>query len=665
VSERGRKRLMKHAGRILIVVMIVFVLGVFWYATSGQAFLMRAVLTNDATVAEGTIWVQSDQGLYGGPVTAIAVVPSQTAVVFAGTKGDETYVSSDGGNAWELLGGSSSGHYVTGIVASVASGGTRVGKAVYGAGYSLSQDGGRTWKNANRGLGSRSLSCLAAATDKPEVIFVGTGDAGLYVSRDGGRSWKRTGRAFLGNGITCVAVSRDGLTVFTGTQDEGLFVSRDGGNTWTRVTLPFGSQPIVTGIDIESTDETRIAVCFTGGGVGTSSDGGKTWIRSRAGLLPSDCAAVQFIPGRDAGLVVGTQSGALWFSQDGAAWHIVHELPEDGHVYTLASAGDVLLAATSHGVFSSLDGATWQESSTGITNLTLTGLAVSPVHPDTMFAATDDGIYSSLDAGESWARSSPSEGTLSVVVLPDGNTVLAGTADGRVLRTTDGGRTWSHVAHGIPGMKVSILIALPGKQGTVCMGTDDGFAISEDGGQTWKPRNIGLVARIVAVEPDNRIEVAAMSADPQHPGTLVLALLGQGLFASSDEGLRWKSVQPGPATPWVDSLAGDASAGRMYAGTDTDGVIVSCDGGTTWSASGKGLSTVFSVSGAVNSIATATDGTVYAGTASRGVARSSDGGATWQRINSGLPDISVRHVLVEGTTVYALTAHRLVRLSSR
>ncbi|MHB8071379.1 MAG: WD40/YVTN/BNR-like repeat-containing protein [Candidatus Cryosericum sp.] len=656
---------MKYAGRILIVVMIVFVLGVFWYAISGQAFLMRTVLTNDASVAEGTIWVQSDQGLYGGPVTAIAVVPSQTAVVFAGTKGDETYVSSDAGSTWRLLGGSSSGHYVTGIVASAVSGGTRVGKAVYGEGYFLSQDGGQTWRRANRGLGSRSLSCLAAATDEPEVIFVGTGDAGLYVSRDGGRSWKRTGRVFLGDGITCVAVSRDGLTVFAGTQDNGLSVSRDGGTTWTKVTLPFGSQPIVTGIDIEPTNETRIAVCLTGGGAGVSSDGGKTWIRSRAGLLPSDCAAVQFAPGREAGLVVGTQSGAVWFSPDGMGWHIVHELPEGGRVYALATVGNVVLAATSHGVLSSLDGTTWQESSTGITNLTLSGLAVSPVRPETMFAATDDGVYSSLDAGTSWTRSSVSEGVLSVVVLPDGGTVLAGTADGRVLRTVDGGRTWSHVTRGIPGMKVSILVALPGQPRTVCTGTNNGFAISYDAGQTWIPRNIGLVARIVAGEPDIRIEVAALIADPQRPGTVVLALLGQGLFASSDEGLRWKSVQPGPTTPWIDSLAEDVSAGRMYAGTDTDGVIVSRDGGTTWSAAGKGLSTILSVSGAVNSIATTTDGTAYAGTAARGVARSSDGGATWQRINSGLPDIDVRHIVVEGTTVYALTAHRLVRLSSR
>ena len=655
---------MKHVGRILIVIVTLFVLGVFWYATKGQTFLTEVVFTNDAAIAAGTTWVASDAGLYGGPVTAVAAPPSQSDVVYAGTKEDETYASSDGGSVWKRLDGAATGHYVAGMVAGSVRGATRLGKAVYGEGFFLSDNGGTTWKTANRGLRSRLLSCLAAAADVPQVMVIGTADAGLYVSHDGGHAWKRTGRTVLGGGITCVAMARDGLTVFAGTQDNGLFVSRDG-VTWTKVTLPFGSEPLVAGIAVNRIDEARIAVCVTGSGVGVSADGGKTWTRSRAGSVPSDCAAVEFVPGQGTGLVMGTQSGVLCFSQDGTAWRVVRELPVGGHVFALAQVGDRLLVATSHGVLSSPDGTAWQESSTGITNLTLTGLAVSPVQPDTLFAATDDGVYRSVDAGGSWSRSSPSEGALSVLVLSDGNTVLAGTADGRVLRTADSGRTWSHVTRGIPGMKVSILTAVPGQPGTVCAGTNNGFAISQDAGQTWIPRNIGLVAKIVAGEPDMRIEVAALIADPQHPGTLVLALLGQGLFATSDEGLRWKSVQPGPATPWIDSLAWDASADTVYAGTDTDGVIVSRDGGTTWSASGKGLSTILSVSGAVNSIAIAPDGTVYAGTTSRGVARSTNGGMTWNRINSGLPDINARRIVVAGARVYALTTHRIALLRSQ
>ena len=610
-------------------------------------------------------WVAADTGLYGGPVTAVAALSSQPSVVYAGTKEDETYVSADGGNVWNRLGASATGHYVAGMTAGSVNGRTIVGKAVYGEGLFLSDDGGTTWKTANRGLRSRLLSCLAAAADAPQVMVIGTADAGLYVSHDGGHTWKRTGRTVLGGGITCVAMARDGLTVFAGTQDDGLFVSRDGGGAWTKIALPFGSEPLVTAVAIDHMNDVMVAVCASGSGVGISTDGGRTWKRSPAGSLPSDCAAVQFIPNTGSGLVVGTQSGVLCASPDGMAWHTAQTLPDGGHVYALTLAGDRLLAATSHGIMTSSDGTVWQASSTGITNLTLTDLAVSPVQPDTLFAATDDGIYRSLDAGESWFRSSASHSVLSVLVLPRGGTVLGGTDDGRVLRSVDGGQTWRAATRGVPGMKVTSLISIPGQPETVCAGTDDGFAISMDAGQTWVGRNIGLAPKQAAGEPTSRIEVAALIADPQHRGTIVLALLGQGLYISSDEGLHWTSMRPGPETPWIDSLAWDASAGRIYAGTDTAGVAVSQDAGATWSASGKGLSSVLSVAGAVGSIATTVDGTVYAGTAARGVGRSIDGGVTWQRINSGLPAIGIRRVVAAGTHIYALTAHRLVRLSSQ
>jgi hypothetical protein len=106
---------MRHAGWIAILVVIMFVGGVFWYATSGQAYLARVALTNDAAIAAGTTWVDSDAGLYGGPVTAVAVLPSQPDIVYAGTKEDETYVSADGGSLWSRLGSAVTGHYVAGL----------------------------------------------------------------------------------------------------------------------------------------------------------------------------------------------------------------------------------------------------------------------------------------------------------------------------------------------------------------------------------------------------------------------------------------------------------------------------------------------------------------------------------------------------------------------
>jgi photosystem II stability/assembly factor-like uncharacterized protein len=476
--------------------------------------------------------VESDKGLFGGPVTAIATLPSDGAVVYAGTREDEIYASSDGGSDWTPLAGVSSGHYVADIKLDPKAEGRIVGKAVYRAGFFLSEDGGQTWKNASRGLGSYLLSCLAAPAGASDTLFAGTGDA-------------------------------------------GLFVSRDGGVVWSAVVLPFGSEPIVTGIDIDPADELRLAVTVTGGGAGLSTDGGWTWVTSRKGSLPSDSCAVQFLPDGTSGLAVGTQSGALYFSTDGIDWQLTVQLPDGGNVFGLMRSGTGLLAATSHGVFSSRDGTTWSESSTGITNLTLAGLAASPVDANIVFAATDQGVFRSQDAGMSWARCSESRQTISVLVLHDGRTVLAGTSDGSVLRSADAGDHWVSITRGVPGVKIGILASRATGSTMVYVGTDDGFAVSTDAGLTREPRNIGLVANASAGSLTPRIEIAALLPDPVTPDRVILSLLGQRLYATNDDGNRWTPLQSSIGTAWVNSLAVDEQTGWYYAGTDTEGVVVS------------------------------------------------------------------------------------------
>ncbi|MFZ2414052.1 MAG: hypothetical protein WAW16_07525 [Candidatus Cryosericum sp.] len=656
---------MKYVGRVVAVILIVFVLAVLWYARAGEAIAMRHLFTNAEGIAEGTVWVRSDKGLDGGPVTAVATLPSDQMVVCLGTREDEIYASSDGGGNWTPLGGTSSGHYVAGIEFDPRGGGRIVGKAVYGAGFFLSEDGGQTWKNAGRGLDSKSLSCLFAPSGSPDTVFAGTDDAGLFVSRDGGHSWSRTGRKKLGDRIMAVDATRDGVTVYVGTQESGLFVSRDGGGTWDAVTLPFGSKPTIMGVDIDPGDELRLAVTVSGGGTGVSKDGGRTWTMSHNGALPSDCSVVQFLADGETGLAVGTQSGAVYFSLDGIDWSLVFQLPEGGHVFALERSSLGLLAATSHGVFSSGDGMTWNASSEGITNLTLTGLAVSPVDVDVLFAATNQGVFRSLNAGMTWSCCSESESMLSILVLQDGQTVLSGTSDGSVLRSADAGDHWVGVTRGIPGIRVSILAAPATGPAMVYAGTDGGFAVSNDAGMTWEPRNIGLVVTTPAGSPTPRTEIAAFLPDPASPGTVLLSLLGQGFYITRDDGVRWKPVQSSIGTPWIESLAVDKQTGRYYAGTDADGVYVSQDGGMRWSRSSNGLSTIFSPSGAINVIVVAGDGTLYAGTQARGAAISQDEGATWQRLNSGLPNLDVRHMVVAGRRVFAMTAHCAVRLQTQ
>ena len=292
-----------------------------------------------AGITEGTAWVRSDKGLFGGPVTAIASLPVKGALVYAGTNEDEIYVSANDGRDWTPPGSASSGHYVAGIEIDPRAGRRIVGKAVYGAGFFLSEDGGQTWKNASRGLGSRSLSCLGAPASSPDTLFAGTRDAGLFVSRNGGRSWSWAGRQTLGNRVMAVDATRDGRTVYAGTQETGLFVSRDGGDTWNAIVLPFGSQPMVTGIDINPADELRLTVTVTGGGTGLST------ILSMSGAVNTIAVA------RDGIVYAGTQTrGAATSRDEGATWQRLNSGLPDIDVRWIIVAGGGVFAMTVHHV---------------------------------------------------------------------------------------------------------------------------------------------------------------------------------------------------------------------------------------------------------------------------------------------------------------------------
>ncbi|HNW84615.1 MAG TPA: hypothetical protein PKH46_03775 [Candidatus Cryosericum sp.] len=653
---------MKRLMWIVTAVFLAAAAGVVWYAIFGSAWQTRLTMTNAPGVPTGVTWVYADTGLDGGPVTALSSAGAD--MLYAETLGDVLYASSDGGTTWEPVSGTSSGHYVAAIEADTSSGTTVLWKAVYGAGFFASKDEGKTWAASSHGLRSRQLTCCARPAGVPATLYVGTADAGLFVSRDGGASWRVSIPASLARYVAAVAVTADGRALYAGTRDRGLLRSQDAGATWTAVNLPSGPAPIIASVDIDPQDGSHVAVLGSGGLVALSEDGGQTWRAPASEKLPSGCSALRFLAD-GSGLVAGTQGGTLWRSVDGLAWQLVYSLPESGCVYQLQRWQKHMLAATSHGVFSSTDGKAWVSMSSGIRNLTIGEVAASPTQPSVAFAATSQGVFRSENGAASWIRCSPEIPTLSVLALPDGRTVLAGTSGGLVLRSTDGGDHWTTVHAGIPGMQVSILVSSATEPGVVYCGTDNGVAVSVDSGATWETRIRGLVPTVRSGEAAPRVEMGALLSDPVTPHRVMAALLGHGLVVSDDDGSDWRLMPSWRATPWVYSLAADRTGTHVFAGTDVQGVLVSHDGGATWTASGTGLSTLLSVPGVIRDLLVAQDGTVYAASAARGVARSSDGGATWLRVNHGMPELDVRCLAEAGGRVLAATAHRVLVLQGQ
>ena len=120
---------------------------------------------------------------------------------------------------------------------------------------------------------------------------------------------------------------------------------------------------------------------------------------------------------------------------------------------------------------------------------------------------------------------------------------------------------------------------------------------------------------------------------------------------------QWTQTGTYPASQtWVESFA--ASGTNIYAGTHTNGVFLSTNNGTNWTAVPTGLP----VSSIKYSMAISGE-KVFAGTDNNyGVYTSINNGAGW--VQSGLTGIAIKTILVSGTNIYVGTSGYGIYLSA-
>ncbi len=78
------------------------------------------------------------------------------------------------------------------------------------------------------------------------------------------------------------------------------------------------------------------------------------------------------------------------------------------------------------------------------------------------------------------------------------NTIYAGTIQGGVCKSTNGGDTWIQTGSGLTDLHVRSLAIDPSNPTTIYAGTDAGGVFkSTNGGDSWNPINSGLTAASV------------------------------------------------------------------------------------------------------------------------------------------------------------------------
>jgi photosystem II stability/assembly factor-like uncharacterized protein len=292
-------------------------------------------------------------------------------------------------------------------------------------------------------------------------------------------------------------------------------------------------------------------------------------------------------------------------------------------------------------------------------------VAVDPVNPTVLYAGSFRGIFKSTDAGANWTLLTTGPHDTSMIHHLSINPynpleIYACTGSdfggGRVLKSTDGGTSWSLV---LKSSGSQVLALDPTNPSVLYVGVSEvGFLKSRDGGGSWTM--VGVQPGVTAW----RIEVSDLKIDPKNSTILYAGTIDGVVLQSVDAGANWINVLTTGDNGPVDDLrdfriysvnaiaVAPTQPTTLYVGTEGRGVLKSRDGGATWEEMNRGLDR--SVQAVV--INPTAPSVLYAASY-HDVFTSTDGGKHWQSLqfHSPTPGINAITVTPTGTVLYVST----------
>ncbi|MEQ1765107.1 MAG: carboxypeptidase regulatory-like domain-containing protein [Pyrinomonadaceae bacterium] len=273
-------------------------------------------------------------------------------------------------------------------------------------------------------------------------------------------------------------------------------------------------------------------------------------------------------------------------------------------------------------------GLSWRNDSDVMVMSRLNAVASHPAIPGVLLAATDHGVFRSIDDGEIWAKTSGGLNTNAIrdIAFDPINPSIAylgstGGSVGGVYKSIDGGLTWTGINSGITTREIYSIAIDPSNPNVLYAGSNGfspGFRLykSTNGGQSWAP--IGAVTNIsdVTIHPSNTsvLYVTSSEAAPY-------------LFGSPDGGSTWFTIAPVSMGRGRSVELDPTDTSRIYVGADS-GLYRSTDRALSWQHAVTGTP-VFGVSVDPFDVSN-----IYVGS-DQGLYISNDRGSSWKKRASG------------------------------
>ncbi len=439
------------------------------------------------------------------------------------------------------------------------------------------KDGGRTW-SPQTARTDASFTAVTFQADGLRGWVVGSETTVLYTD-DGGRIWREQFRR-VGYTLNSVAFHSDGQRGWAVGTEGTILRTVNGGSTW-----ELSTSDTDTNFESVTFDRDGNVGWVVGGAILHTQNGGQTW-SSQGTETKGGFSSVALDAGGQRGWAVGDY-GAILSTTDGRNWKqqtVRPGIPLRSVVFHSdqrrgwAVGGQGMIIHTEDG------GRRWRRQ-TGNTLKHFEAVTFAGDGQQAWAAGGDDTITRTRDGGKSWevqATDAP-EGLKSITFLRDGRRGWAAGLDGFVL-TENGGKIWTRQESSYRPLE-SITFNEDGRRGWG-IGWGGSLVRTEDGGKSWTLATNSSAGELTAL---------AFHKDGSHGWTISVADPGSKhttIARTDNGGMTWTARTNTGTGQRVLSMAFNEDAKRGWA-VGTGGTILhTIDGGDSWNSQASNVKAV-------------------------------------------------------------------------